>query len=195
MVKLTKIYTRTGDDGSTGLVGGTRVPKNSLRVAAYGELDELNAHLGLCFTRATEDQRLTLAEKLLVLENELFDMGAELATPPGAEWPSMTKVQPQHVEKLESWIDELNGQLAELRSFVLPGGTLLNASLHIARCVCRRVERSILTLNEVEPVSPHLIHYVNRLSDLLFVMSRHEMFLAKKDEVLWKPGATLPPLP
>lgn len=189
MVKLNKIYTRTGDDGSTGLVGGDRVPKNSPRVCAYGDLDELNAHIGLCFTLAHEQQKTVLAAKLQRIENELFDLGAELATPPGQEWPTMTKMTSQDVSRLEAWIDELNAPLVELRSFVLPGGSILNAHLHLARAVCRRTERSVLDLKEVELVSDEVVRYVNRLSDLLFVMSRHALHLDGKPEILWIPGA------
>lgn len=189
MVKLNKIYTRTGDDGSTGLVGGGRVPKNSPRVCAYGDLDELNAQIGLCYTVASAEQKNVLAEKLLRIENELFDLGAELATPPGQEWPTMTKMSSQDIVRLEQWIDELNTPLEELRSFVLPGGSVLNAQLHIARAVCRRTERTVLDLKEVEYVSDEVLHYINRLSDLLFVMSRHALHLDEKPEILWVPGA------
>jgi cob(I)alamin adenosyltransferase len=189
MVKLNKIYTRTGDDGSTGLVGGERVPKNSPRVCAYGDLDELNAHIGLCYTVASNEQKLVLAEKLLRIENELFDLGAELATPPGQEWPTMAKMSSQDVHRLEQWIDELNAPLTELRSFVLPGGSVLNAHLHLARAVCRRTERSVLDLKEIEQVSNEVLHYINRLSDLLFVMSRYALHLEDSPEILWVPGA------
>jgi cob(I)alamin adenosyltransferase len=189
MVKLNKIYTRTGDDGSTGLVGGGRVPKNSPRVCAYGDLDELNAYIGLCYTIANNEQKSPLSDKLLRIENELFDLGAELATPPGQEWPTMTKMGAQDVERLEQWIDELNAPLPELRSFVLPGGSVLNANLHLARAVCRRTERSVLDLKEVDFVSQEVVHYINRLSDLLFVMSRYALHLEGTSEILWVPGA------
>jgi cob(I)alamin adenosyltransferase len=190
MVKLNRIYTRTGDDGTTGLVGGKRTKKNALRVIAYGEIDETNAHIGAAWTIAVQVNRAAIADKLRIIENELFDIGAELATPPDGGWEGMVKTGPENVDRLERWIDELNGQLPELRSFVLPGGTALNAQLHVARTVCRRAERSIVTLSEAEPVSADILHYVNRLSDLLFVMSRFESLKSGCSENLWVPGGS-----
>jgi cob(I)alamin adenosyltransferase len=192
MVKLNKIYTRTGDDGTTGIVGGFRVQKSSLRVCAFGEIDELNAHIGLIYTLSQTVPSSPLSDKLLTIENELFDIGAELATPPGAEWPTMAKVNEALVLRLETWIDELNAPLPELRSFVLPGGTVVNAHLHIARAVCRRAERAILMLRDEESVSSDLLRYVNRLSDLLFVMSRYDIHVNNLSENLWVPGGSRP---
>lgn len=188
MVKLNKIYTRTGDDGSTGLVGGTRTKKHATRVSSYGEVDELNAHLGLCSTLAETSGRKILFEKLKAIQNDLFDLGAELATPKGSEWPTMAKASEKMTEQLEGWIDELNASLPELTSFVLPGGTILNAHLHIARTVCRRAERTVWALSEEEEISPEIAQYLNRLSDLLFVMSRYELTIAHVGEYLWVPG-------
>jgi len=193
MVTLNKIYTRTGDDGSTGLVGGSRIKKNSIRVAAYGDVDELNSYIGLCVTLCVDSAFQTLRDKLTIIQNELFDIGSELACPAGTTNPSIPTTTSSQVDRLEGWIDELNLSLPPLQSFVLPGGTLLNAQLHIARAVCRRGERAILELNESESVNEHTRHYLNRLSDLLFVMSRAAAALAGIKEFLWIPGASRPP--
>jgi cob(I)alamin adenosyltransferase len=190
MVTLNKIYTRTGDDGTTGLVGGARIKKNAIRVSAYGDIDELNSHLGLCVTLCVESIFQPLRDKLTIIQNELFDIGSELASPAGTTSPSIPTTTPPQVDRLESWIDELNNSLPTLQSFVLPGGTLLNAHLHIARTVCRRGERAVLELHESEPVNEHTRHYLNRLSDLLFVMSRSAATLAGNKEFLWVPGAS-----
>lgn len=192
MVTLNKIYTRTGDDGSTGLVGGARVKKSSHKVAAYGDVDELNCHLGICATLATEHNILTLSEKLCVIQNELFDIGAELATPSDAAWPTMPKTTQEHVARLEGWIDELNKPLPSLNSFILPGGTILNGQLHVARAVCRRAERGVVLLREEEPVSEPILQYINRLSDLLFVMARVAAATVGTAEYLWVPGGSRP---
>lgn len=212
MVTLNRIYTRTGDQGFTRLVGGAPISKTAPRVWAYGEVDELNAHLGMCRTLISTPNRLTVLynrlrarfssertssplrdldainSKLAVIQNELFDIGSELATPPGGEWPSMPKTAAEQVSRLESWIDEMNEHLPELKSFVLPGGTLLNAQLHIARTVCRRAERYVLALKHQEEVSELVVMYLNRLSDLLFVMSRYAARCANAREFLWIPG-------
>lgn len=192
MVSLTKIYTCTGDDGSTGLVGGARVKKTSLKVAAYGDVDELNAHLGACRTLAMPLQDTTILDILTRVQNELFDIGAELATPADAHWQGMLKAGPEHVSQLERWIDSLNSALPTLSSFILPGGSSLNAHLHIARTVCRRAERSILALHEHEPVSADIVRYINRLSDLLFVMARAVIVSEGLPEYLWAPGNSRP---
>lgn len=191
MVTLNKIYTRTGDDGYTGLVGGTRIKKTAPRVCAYGDIDELNSYLGLCITLAPQGVA-AVVDKLVVIQNELFDIGSELACPPGESSPSIPTTSSQQVTRLEEWIDELNASLPTLKSFVLPGGTPLNAYLHIARCVCRRAERSVLVLHDSEIVSEHLRLYLNRLSDLLFVMSRSAAAFAGIQEFLWVPGASRP---
>lgn len=192
MVTLNKIYTRTGDDGTTGLVGGSRVKKTSLRVQAYGDIDELNSQIGLCATLCESADLAPLKEKLLLIQNELFDIGSELACPTGSSMPSIPTTTPAQVNRLETWIDELNTNLPTLQSFVLPGGSVPNAYMHISRCVCRRAERSILALHESESINEHLRHYVNRLSDLLFVMSRAAASLTGAQESLWKPGASRP---
>lgn len=188
MVKINKIYTRHGDDGTTGLVGGARVPKDSLRVEAYGDIDELNSLLGWARTLSERERVETLTEKLSAIQNTLFDLGSELATPPGSEWPGMSVAQENHSRVLESWIDQLMEGIPELRSFVLPGGSELNSVLHVARTVCRRAERSALRLSRTEQVSKFVIMYINRLSDLLFAMARFESHRSKKPEYLWVPG-------
>lgn len=188
MVKINKIYTRTGDDGTTGLVGGARVSKDSERVEAYGEIDELNAYLGVCRTLA-ERECSKNASLLAQIQNTLFDLGSELATPAGQTWEGMITVHGDHVQQLERWIDQLTADLPELRSFVLPGGNDLNGYLHIARTICRRAERRILRLQRSEDVSKEVIAYVNRLSDLLFAMARSESARIGTPEYLWQPGA------
>jgi cob(I)alamin adenosyltransferase len=193
MVTLNKnLYTRTGDDGSTGLVGGSRIKKTSHKVSAYGDVDELNSYLGICKELATGESARLIQQKLITIQNELFDIGAELATPADSHWEGMLKAGPQHVQKLEQWIDELHQALPTLQSFVLPGGTLLSAHIHVARTVCRRAERSILMLREDEPVSQSILEYMNRLSDLRFVMARAVVIAEKQPEYLWVPGGSRP---
>lgn len=190
MVTLSRIYTRTGDDGTTGLVGGERVKKTDPRVQAYGDLDELNAYVGLCVTLASQKGITVIANNLSTIQNELFDLGSELACPKGVAGPGIPSTTPEHVIKLEELIDLFNKDLPALNSFVLPGGSLLNAHLHIARTICRRAERSILSLHEQESVPDAIRHYINRLSDLLFVMSRAASTHEGIKEYLWIPGGT-----
>ena len=185
MVKINRIYTRTGDDGTTGLVGGQRIKKDALRVSAYGEIDELNSFIGWAASLAKETSISALHQKLTLIQQELFDIGAELATPAGSEWDGMSRIELDASSQLEKWIDELTENLPELRSFVLPGGTDLHSALHIARAVCRRAERTLTSLADREPVSQPLRVYVNRLSDLLFAMTRFESDRSKIPEVLW----------
>jgi cob(I)alamin adenosyltransferase len=176
MVKLNRIYTRTGDDGTTGLVDGSRVSKSCPRVAAYGTTDEANSALGVARLHAVGDQLATIVR----IQNDLFDVGADLATPgedwrPGApqpEWPPLRIVQSQ-IDRLEAEIDSMNADLAALNSFILPGGTPLSAHLHVARTIVRRAEREAVAAAADTPVNPAAIHYLNRLSDHLFVMARH----------------------
>jgi cob(I)alamin adenosyltransferase len=185
MVFLSRIYTKAGDGGDTGLGDGSRVPKDSARVAAYGEVDELNAVLGLVLADTGETSGF-----LRTIQNDLFDVGADLCVPPATgESDKALRVRPEQVTRLEREIDRLNERLEPLRSFVLPGGSLVSAWLHLARTVCRRAERSVVTLARSEPVNPSVLIYLNRLSDLLFVMAR----VANDDgrgEVLWEPGKT-----
>jgi len=182
MVRLTKIYTRGGDQGQTSLGDGTRVAKHELRVAAYGTVDEANAVIGLARLH-TE----TLADAMLArIQNDLFDVGADLCRP--GEDDSGLRVQSAQVTRLEEEIDALNAALMPLESFVLPGGTPASAHLHLARTVVRRAERLCIELAEDDAVNPVVIEYLNRLSDHLFVLSRHLNDRGKAD-VLWVPGA------
>ncbi len=184
MVQLTRIYTRGGDKGETSLSDGARVAKHDLRVAAYGEVDEANACIGLARLHSGGE----LDEMLGRIQNDLFDLGADLATPE-AETPKHPplRVTAGQVERLEREIDKINAGLAPLESFVLPGGTPASAYLHLARTVTRRAERRMTELIERETVNPDALRYVNRLSDLLFVLARHANDGGAED-VLWKPG-------
>ena len=189
MVKLNKIYTRTGDDGSTGLGSGERRKKYDLRVAAYGTLDEANAAIGIARLHTGSDGMLDAA--LSRIQNDLFDVGADLCTPGKGKGPDgarLTVTQAQ-VDWLESEIDRLNDELAPLKSFVLPGGTAAAAYLHLARTICRRAERLIAELKDKpgESVGAEVLQYVNRLSDFLFVAGRYANDKGARD-VLWQPG-------
>lgn len=185
MVKLTKIYTRTGDKGDTGLGDGSRVAKHDLRVEAFGSVDEANATLGLAQLHAEGE----LTELLTRVQNDLFDVGADLCTPEqeAPEYPPL-RVTAAQVEYLERKIDDFNSELATLRSFILPGGTALAAHLHLARTVTRRAERTVTALMAEQPLNPDVLRYLNRLSDLLFVAARRANGNGERD-VLWVPGA------
>ncbi len=185
MVKLTKIYTRGGDKGQTSLVDGSRVPKDALRVTAYGTVDEANAAIGLARLHTEGDIDSLLSR----IQNDLFDLGADLATP-GDDFSSEAalRIQDPQVDRLEQEIDALNADLEELTSFILPGGSPAAANLHLARAVARRAERDMVALAAQEPVNPAAIKYINRLSDLLFVLARHVNDQGRGD-VLWVPGA------
>jgi len=185
MVRLTRIYTRGGDSGETSLVGGRRVAKHDLRVEAYGTVDEANAVLGLARLRAKGD----LAAMLARIQNDLFDLGADLATPSGGRKDKgALRIVASQVKRLEREIDRLNATLKPLDSFVLPGGSELAAALHLARTVTRRAERRAVALAKREAINPEAIKYLNRLSDHLFVLARFANAKGKKD-LLWKPGA------
>ena len=187
MPRLDRIYTKTGDEGMTGLGGGQRVPKDSLRVVAYGTVDELNSQIGMALATGLTDR---LATELLPIQNQLFDLGSDLATPATsqARHPVPT-VQPRHVEHLEALIDELNEVVGPLTNFLLPGGSQGAAQLHIARTVCRRAERAATSLAREEPIGATVLPYLNRLSDTLFVMARYENRERSVSEPLWEPGA------
>lgn len=186
MVYLSRIYTKTGDEGKTGLGDGHRVWKDDSRVIAYGEVDELNSMLGLLLA-----QEVNVPERELIhsIQNDLFDLGADLCVPVKPEEKSgdSLRIQPAQVDRLERAIDRLNDLLEPLKSFILPGGTLAAALLHQARVVCRRAERSLVTLMQKETINPQSLIYLNRLSDLLFVLARVANDQGKKD-VLWVPG-------
>ena len=189
MVKLNKIYTRTGDDGTTGLGTGERRKKYDLRIAAYGTTDEINAAIGVARLYTADDTALDAA--LSRIQNDLFDVGADLCTPGQGKGPGGARltVTANQVTWLESEIDRLNAELSPLRSFVLPGGSAAAAYLHLARTICRRAERLIAELKDVagESVTDEVLKYVNRLSDYLFVASRYANGKGARD-VLWTPG-------
>ncbi|MBV7255564.1 cob(I)yrinic acid a,c-diamide adenosyltransferase [Pacificimonas sp. WHA3] len=182
MVKLNKIYTKTGDDGTTGLVDGSRRPKSDSRVSAYGTVDETNAAIGLarCHAESGDD------EMLARIQNDLFDLGADLATP--GEVEGALRIEPSQVTRLEAEIDAMNAKLAPLTSFVLPAGTPLAAALHLARAIARRAERDSELAAQSEQIGAPALMYLNRLSDHLFVMSRY-VNARHGGDVLWVPGA------
>ena len=189
MVVLNKIYTRTGDKGDTALSDGSRVAKHDPRVEAYGTVDELNATLGLCRQHATGD----LAERIAVIQNDLFDLGADLSRPnmaadDQAGYPVLRIIDAQ-VERLEREIDQMNANLSPLRSFILPGGSPLSAHLHLCRTVARRAERAATALAGQEDANPAAIKYLNRLSDWFFVAGRVANDNGQQD-ILWVPGAS-----
>jgi cob(I)alamin adenosyltransferase len=186
LVKLNKIYTRTGDAGTAGLVDGSRVSKAGLRMAAIGDVDEANAAIGVAISALGEAD---LAEQLLRIQNDLFDLGADVATP--GEIDGALRIVPAQVERLESEIDRMNTALAPLTSFILPSGSAGVSALHLARAVVRRAERSAVALHEAEPLNPNLLAYLNRLSDHLFVAARAAA-AREGGDVLWKPGGTRP---
>ncbi len=189
MVQLTKIYTRTGDEGRTSLGDGKRVSKTHPRVAAYGAVDELNTAIGLVLALGHAGDEADLLRRI---QNELFDVGADLAVPPkeGEAPGARLRLTPEHIAHLEAAIDRLNARLQPLKSFVLPGGTPAAAWLHQARVVCRRAERETVALAEQEPVNPLTLRYLNRLSDLLFVLARVANGDGRLDS-LWEPGGTV----
>lgn len=186
MVKLTKIYTRTGDDGTTGLVDGSRVAKDAARMEAIGAVDEANSAIGLAVCMASAEH----AEVLTRIQNDLFDLGADLATPGEDFTPGeMTlRIVSTQARWLESKIDALNDKLEPLRSFILPGGSEAAARVHIARASVRKAERAMVTLAGESPVNPAALAYINRLSDYLFVLAR-AINAAGSGDVLWVPGA------
>ena len=194
MVVLNRIYTRTGDKGETALGSGERVSKASLRIAAYGTVDETNAALGVARLSTTSDEMMKLDLMVMRIQNELFDLGADLCVPDRGqklEYEPL-RILPKQYERLEKEIDELNADLSPLRSFVLPGGHAAAAQLHVCRTVCRRAERLIVELaaQPDEPVSEGAIAYINRLSDFFFVASRWVNAKAGNGDVLWVPGKT-----
>jgi len=182
LVKLNKIYTRTGDGGTAGLVDGSRVSKSSLRMAAIGEVDEANAAIGVAISALGADE---IQLKLLEIQNDLFDLGADVATP--GEIDGALRIVASQVARLEVEMDEMNDRLAPLTSFILPGGSPGVSALHLARTIVRRAERATVALSSAEPLNPHLLAYLNRLSDHLFVSAR---FVAAREggDVLWQPG-------
>jgi cob(I)alamin adenosyltransferase len=184
-MKLDKIYTRTGDEGKTSLGDGSRLPKFHLRVTAYGSIDEANSAIGLANLHIKDSEVFQL---LRHVQNDLFDVGADLCRPerPGGEYPTL-RITEEQVTWLENQIDRFNADLEPLNSFVLPGGSPASSYLHHARTVTRRAERDVVRLSSDEPLNPAVVHYVNRLSDLLFVLARFLNGKGKED-VRWEPG-------
>jgi cob(I)alamin adenosyltransferase len=187
MPKLTKIYTQTGDEGTTSLGSRSRVRKDALRVSAFGDVDELNAALGLVLALGIDD---ALAEPIKLVQNELFHLGSDLAFPDDETVQfQVPRIERRHVAALEQVIDALNARVGTLENFILPGGTVAAAQLHVARTICRRAERSVVALANAEKVNPSVLQYLNRLSDALFVMSRYENRAKGMKEPLWNSHA------
>lgn len=186
MVKLNKIYTRTGDDGRTSMADGSRVDKHSLRIHAQGEVDEANAAIGVARLHVDQPE---VSEMLACVQNDLFDLGADLTIAGAEPDDGNLRIQPGQVTRLEAEIDAINEKLKPLTSFVLRGGTPAAAHLHVACTVARRAERAMTALAAVEPVNPNALKFINRLSDLLFVMARLSNDSGRAD-VLWQPGKT-----
>ena len=197
-IRIDRVYTRTGDDGTTGLVGGKRVPKDSPRIAAYGDVDELNSVIGVVRAELAEgeyaksDDARSLDATLAFIQQELFDLGSELATPKDAEYDGMIRIGDASVRRLEELIDALQPDLAPLKSFILPGGGRAGAALHVARTVCRRAERLVTPLVTGGETSPWTARYLNRLADLLFVQARWIAAKSGKPEALWQHGLKPP---
>ena len=180
--RLSRIYTRTGDDGSTGLGDGTRVPKDHARVEAYGTVDEANSAVGMVL--ASQGVPEAVARCLTIVQHELFDVGGELCV------PGMTVITPAYTERLEKSLDEFNADLPPLKEFILPGGGTAAAACHLARTVVRRAERRAWSLSREEAVNPEVMRYLNRLSDLLCVLARRLAREARGSEVLWRKGVS-----
>lgn len=183
MPRITKVYTRTGDDGSTGLGGGQRVAKTSPRVVAYGTVDELATHLGVALASGVTERLVAPLERI---QNDLFHLGSDLCIleEDKARF-AVPQIEARHVETLEGWIDSLQDDLEPLANFILPGGTLAAAHLHVARAVCRRAERQVIDLARNEAIGTFVVPYLNRLSDTLFVMARYENRASGGSDILW----------
>ena len=187
MPRITKVYTRTGDDGTTGLGGGQRVPKDSARIEAFGSVDELNSHLGVALATGLTAR---IAEALRPIQNDLFHLGSDLCVleEDKARF-KVPQIEQRHVDALEALMDDLGDELAPLENFVSPGGTSGAAALHVARCVCRDAERRVIALGRVEAIGAFGVKYLNRLSDALFVMARYENHAKGVSDVLWNSRA------
>lgn len=189
MVRITKVYTKTGDGGSTHLAGGQRVSKAAQRVEAYGCVDELNAQMGLAAETLRDTKDLNdMLRQIIRIQNELFDLGSQLAVLPEDRRENTPVIKANDIKRLENEIDAMNKLLPPLKSFILPGGGGVSAQLHVARTVCRRAEREIIRLSETEPLDGTEIPFLNRLADWLFVASRFAAFKCDMVETLWKPG-------
>ena len=183
MPRITKVYTRTGDDGTTGLGGGQRVPKDGLRVSAYGTADELNSVIGVVLATGVTE---ALIQPLERIQNDLFHLGSDLCIleEDKAEM-KVARIEARHVDMLEGWMDSFTEELGYLENFILPGGDLAAAHLHVARTVCRRAEREVIALAREEAIGPETVRYLNRLSDTLFVMARYQNLKSGAGDVLW----------
>lgn len=179
-----KIYTKKGDQGKTGLIGGTRVSKGDLRIDAYGTVDELNSYMGLLRDRIVREHDKV---RFIEIQDRLFTMGSWLANDPGKSKMSLPEMRSEDVQKLEEWIDEMDGELEPMKSFILPGGNESVSFAHITRCVCRRAERLVVELSNGVEVNPIILSYLNRLSDFLFVYSRLLTKLLNAEEIPWTP--------
>lgn len=201
MLKINRVYTKSGDAGMTSVLGGKRLPKDSPRIEAYGSVDELSSTVGLLraliLREATQSsahkgdttaQFGAISQQLAQIQNKLFDIGSDLATPTEVKKEGRVAIHAADVSHLEAAMDQWTPQLPELTSFVLPGGGLLSAQAHVARTVCRRIERLVLTFSREETVAPLILIYFNRLSDYFFVLSRYAGLLCGEEELLWKPG-------
>ncbi len=177
-----KIYTRTGDDGMTSLFGGGRVKKNNIRVEAYGTVDELNAVLGIVRAISRDEK---IKEIVQTVQNLLFTLGADLATPFDVKSSKLKRIRDEDIKLVEDFIDELEMELEPLKNFILPGGVFLSSVLHLARAVCRRAERRIISLAEVEEINDKVIPFINRLSDLFFVLARYANKIEGVDDIKW----------
>ncbi|WP_322818005.1 cob(I)yrinic acid a,c-diamide adenosyltransferase [Tepidiforma sp.] len=183
MVRINRVYTRAGDSGETALGGGQRVPKESLRIEAYGTVDELNSVIGVAVAAGLHE---SMRERFHVIQQVLFNLGSDLCIlEEDKERLPVPRIEPRHVEQLEAWIDEWNGELEPLTSFILPGGDLAAAQLHVARTVCRRAERAVVALSREEPIGAQVVPFLNRLSDLLFVAARYQARLAGIGDITW----------
>ena len=190
-MRITKVYTRKGDKGETGLVGNRRVPKDSLRITAYGTVDELNSVLGVAIAMNQKFSqqaglKVRLDKELVQIQNELFVLGSDLATRVEDRWKDMPLIGQLHIDALEALMDGLEKELKPLEEFILPGGGPVAAHLHLARTVCRRAERSCVALRREEPIGDFVIPYLNRLSDALFVLARWVSRCGGEPEILWK---------
>ena len=192
-IRISKVYTRTGDQGDTCLVGGRKISKDDLRICSYGEIDELNAYIGGCrqiiidLNLKHKDLKKILSI-LYRLQNELFNLGNMLATLDKDIYEGMPRVEKEHIDKMEKDIDYFNEDLPSLKSFVLPGGSQINIWFHISRTLCRKCERTVVTLSKKESINPIVIKYLNRLSDGLFVWSRWINIIQSNPEVVWNPN-------
>jgi cob(I)alamin adenosyltransferase len=189
---ISKVYTRTGDSGESSLVGGKRLPKDDQRFEAMGTVDELNAYVGNAATilinsknESDDKSEEAMSQILLSIQNELFSICSILATPAETPYEGMPEISPTQIEAIESYIDSYQNEVGPLKGFTLPGGTMENAALHQCRTICRRAEREIIRLSRKEKVTPAILMYINRLSDLFFVLSRYVMKRAGKQEQIW----------